>query len=99
MNVDAATVGKQLVELNSHLIEPLQIAADSLTPRIAVSFDLDHRWLFGERLSRNVDAPGEVLPCCEWRIDVNQADLPGKVAKQGWQDVLLVAPDQAVSPL
>jgi hypothetical protein len=88
------------------LVEPLQVRVDAAAPGVAVGFLLDEAGLLGEGESVVLlvfgagygGVEGEVGASVKGRVDVDQVDLAGELGQQRGQDILLVAPDEAVAP-
>src|SRR5207253_1463971 len=58
-----------------------------------------HRRLLHELHVVDLDRQGEVLPRRKRRIDVDEIDVADELLEEPREDVLLVAPDQAVAPV
>src|SRR5690348_14734595 len=70
-----------------------------MPPSVSISLFLDNAWLLDKGFIANLRLKGEIGPCSERRVNVDKVHLAGELGQEGGEDVLLVAPDEAVAPL
>src|SRR5947209_6530252 len=108
MNIKTPVFRQQFVKEHGCLIKPLKIGIQTTPPSISVGLLLKNRWqlyegcglvFFGFRIVRNRCGEGKICACIEGWVYVNEVDLAGELRQQAGQDVLLVTPDQPVTPL
>jgi hypothetical protein len=99
MDIDATHLRQQLAEHYNSFVEPLEIGVEAAAPGVAVGFLLDDAGLFGEALAVHLHLERAVGAGVEGWVDVDEVDLAGELGEEGGDDILLVAPDEAVASL
>lgn len=98
MQIDTSRGRQQVAAQGQAIPHHLAVRSKSSAPRIPVRQFLNHTGTLLQRDIANFHLVRKIRSRREGRINVDQVDLPGELSEQRAEDVLVIAPDQAVTP-
>ena len=104
---DSSVRSHQFLRKSQPFVHHREVRGQAASPSVPVSSLLEGVVLFAPRFVADADLVGEVLPGGEGRVYVDEVNFAGEgleadggvACDEGSEDVLVVAPDQAIGPV